>query len=371
MTTNLLEELRIVSGLTLEKGNHCKALSEDIYREIGETVSWQSLRRVLGFVESKSKVSMSVLDIIGRYLGFDNYISYINSQSSKKVNVVSESSNYLLNNIYNIPLKQERDLNYHFVCRNISKSIYYQPDLISSFPNSLISNRSVQLYFISRFPLIDLLNRGFKRILIQYRLISDSDEVNVFVGSLLYLNSFKIGNSNEKWLNKFDNINVENLHPFVQGRYFGSKLLSANSEGNRNRLIKKIESFLSVNQIDGQFPYFIFTFIEYAIAAKQFELVKSLIRKYFKEENPFEGWVEYGYREVFKIFEFVAVVETGFIEDAKRLSEKISKKRVAFYFRKTYWLLYLHSYILIISSNEKQKEIENEINLIEQFLYPD
>ncbi|HKL39226.1 MAG TPA: hypothetical protein VJ894_01040, partial [Cryomorphaceae bacterium] len=272
--------------------------------------------------------------------------------------------------VYNIPLKKEKDLNYHFVCRNISKSIYYQPELLLGFPNEFLSNRAFQLYFIERFPLIDLINKGLKGILIQYRENKDTDEVKVFVGGLLYLNSFKSGLPNKKWLSGFAEVNIEELHPLLQGRYFGSQLLSITHIGKKNRLIDTVKTFLSTHERERQFPFFIFTFIEYAIEDKKFDLVKYLLRRYYNEDDPIDGWVEFGYREVFKIYQFIALVETQLTKEAILLSKTISKERIAFYFRETFWIMYLKALVKTATQKTQITAIEIEIAAVKEFLYP-
>ncbi|MBR3794203.1 MAG: hypothetical protein IKK27_09785 [Alistipes sp.] len=51
-------------------------LSEDIADTLGENVSCSTLKRIFGKVKSTSTPSMSVLNILGRYLGYSDWHSY-------------------------------------------------------------------------------------------------------------------------------------------------------------------------------------------------------------------------------------------------------------------------------------------------------
>lgn len=367
---DLLQELRIVSGIPLEKGIQCKELSDEIFNQIGERVSWQSLRRVLGFIKTDSAISLPILDIIARYLGFTCYTGFLISRTKRETIEFSASIFEFLPSVYDIPLRKELDLNYHFVCRNFSKIIYNQPELLSGIPESFLANRAFQLFFIERFPLIDLINQGFRRILLLYRKKAKRDDVAVFVNCLLHLDSYKSGFHNENWLKGLSGIEIEKLHPLLQGRFFGSFLLVIKDEGSRNRHIDKINDFLLLHHEQRKFPFFLFTFLEYAIECRAYDLAKSLLKKHYREDDPIDGWVEYGYREVFKIYHFIVLVETQFTKEAKLLSQSISREKIAFYFRKTFWLMYLKSYAKIVSDLEERKVVEDEIALLEHFLYP-
>lgn len=368
--SGLLQELRIVSGLSLEKGIQCKELSDDIFFHLGERISWQSLRRVLGFIKSDSAISLPILDIIARYLGFSNYSDFLISRSRSESGPYTDSIFNFMKSVYDIPLKKEMDLNYHFVCRNFSKIIYNQPDLLLKLPAELFSNRAFQLYFIERFPLMDLLNHGFSQILLQYREKANRNDVTIFVNCLLYLNSHYLGRPNEKWLDRLPAEKIESIHPLLQGRHFGSRLLACKNSGEKNRHIDIAKEFISLNQEKGKFPYFLFTFLEYALRDGRYDIVKELLSSYYDEAAPIDGWVEYGYREVFKIYKFIALVELGFTNDAVKLSMLISKNNIAFYFRKTFWILYLHSYLKTIKNAEEIDAIRNEISTLNAFLYP-
>lgn len=366
----LLQELRMVSGIPLEKGIQCKELSDEIFNQIGERISWQSLRRVLGFIKSDSAVSLPILDIIARYLGFTCYTGYLISRTRREAIEYSASIFEFLPSVYDIPLRKELDLNYHFVCRNFSKIIYGQPELLQGIPENFLSNRAFQIFFIERFPLIDLINQGFRRILLLYRNTAKREDVDVFVNCLLHLDGFKIGFHNENWLKGISEVNVEKLHPLLQGRFFGSFLLTHKSDGKKNRHIDKVKAFLATHQEERKFPYFLFTFLEYAIECHQYDLVKNLLNKYYRDDAPIDGWVEYGYREVFKIFKFIALVETGYTNEALIQCASISQEKIAFYFRKTFWRMYLKAYVKIISDKDEKAAIQNEIEILEDFLYP-
>jgi hypothetical protein len=224
-----------------------------------------------------------------------------------------------------------------------------------------MSLRATQMFFVERFPLIDHLNNGFKEVLIQYKKVKGTDESKSFVNSLLYLNSFKISKPNSKWLEDIETSNIKNYHPFVQGRVLGICLLNAKNPQSQQVILDSATNIArQANSID--FPYFLFTFIEYALLIKHYKFVKSCLQDYVKAEHSIEGWVEFGYWEVLKIYYFIALANSDFKKEAETRSEIIVKERIAFFFRNTFWLMFLEARVTLENKLNREKtkfEIEN------------
>ena len=58
------------------------ALSKDIAGRTGESLSPSTLKRFWGYVPSKTKLSVSSLDILARYAGFSSFTAFCSGDAS-------------------------------------------------------------------------------------------------------------------------------------------------------------------------------------------------------------------------------------------------------------------------------------------------
>jgi hypothetical protein len=362
----LLEDLRLLSGLSLTAGNQCKQLSEIILKSTGYQISWQSLRRVLGFIKSENEPNTLTLNIIGRFLGYDSYVSYVNSKAPVHDSLSGSNFMDIMEIVYSNPLHPEKDLNYHFVCRRVSAHFYFNPNLLRSIPEQNFQLSAFQEYFIGRFPLIDLMEHGFQEILLNHLKVKDSADAKLFVYSTIYLHHYRNKRVNTNWLEMLnENVKMTKIHPFLIGRHFGI-LLHLNSErGNQRRVFDRIETELR-NRDEFQQTCIIFTFVEFAIAAGLFELSLRLLNGFYPQPSKSNKWVEFGYHEVFKIFRFICLIQLGSFELANALKQQISTIGVAFYFRKTYELMFLESSVRMDENRMDMSRIKS----LKKELYP-
>ena len=339
----LLSDLRLLSGLSLTTGNQCKKLSEIIFNTTGYQISWQSLRRLLGFIKSDSEPNILTLNIIGRFLGYDSYLSYENSKQPPGNPFKESSFMDVLEIVYANPLQPEKDLNYHFVCARISSYFYLNPHLLKTIPDRNFEARAFQEYFIGRFPLIDLLDHGFQEVLLNYAKASSTDDAKLFVYSTIYLHNYRNGRVNIDWLERISkSMDITESHAFLIGRYFGIQLHLETDKGARLRVFDKMERQLADGNSFEQ-TCCLFTFIEFALAARLFALSLKLLDAFYPKPANDNNWIEFGYYEVFKIFRFICLVHLEKFEAAQSLRQQIAISGIAFYFRKTYELLFLES----------------------------
>lgn len=366
MKEQLLKDLRLHSGLSLTAGNQCKKLSEIIFTATGYQLSWQSLRRLLGFIKSDSEPNILTLNIIGRFLGYDSYVGYENSKQSQHNTLQVSSFMDIMEMVYAHSLQPERDLNYHFVCRKISNYVYSHPQLLKTIPSRNIEDSAFQEYFIGRFPLIDLMDHGFREVLLNYAKVANNQDVNLFVYSIIYLHNFRNNKINIVLLERLtEGFDIDKSHPFLVGRYFGIQLHLKNSKGNQHNIFNEIKSLLE-NRNGFEQTCILFTFIKFAIAAQLFESSLILLDSYDPKPSKSNKWIEFGYYEVFKIFRFICLVQLGNFKLAKTIKQQISIGGVAFYFRKTHELMFLES-SLILEDNELDRA---KVKLLRTELYP-
>ena len=78
--SELLTDLRKRSKINILHVSDLKFLEEDIQYKTNSKISFNTLRRLYGFLP-KTKTSKKTLDILARYLGFQSYSSYLNNKN--------------------------------------------------------------------------------------------------------------------------------------------------------------------------------------------------------------------------------------------------------------------------------------------------
>ena len=77
--TQILIDVQKKSGITIEKVRDIKNLKEEIEASISVPISYNTLRRLFGFLP-KTIPSKATLTILSKYLGFASYSNYINNK---------------------------------------------------------------------------------------------------------------------------------------------------------------------------------------------------------------------------------------------------------------------------------------------------
>lgn len=363
-----LNDLQTLKGINLTSGNQCKNLSEVIFKETGAQISGQTLRRVLGFIKQKPGATATLysLNVMCRFLGFDSYNSYILSTHNKPS---GDSFLDMLQLVYKTELQQEKDLNYHFVCRGLSNYCYNNPDSIYIIPKEIIERDSFQRYFIGRFPLLDLMDYGFSEILIRYEKFTEKGSVKLYVNSAIYLHLFKSGITEPNWLKDLESLDSYEMHPFLIGRFYGLQLHLTKDSDKRNLILKLVQIRLE-NGSEYERLCMLFTFLDFAITSDMFAESLALLNQYNPKPSENKNWVEYGYFEVFKIYRLFCLAHTQQFDEAMLLTKVISIDAVAFYFRKTYQLMYLEAKIILEKETEQKQFLEVELEQLKHILFP-
>jgi hypothetical protein len=362
-----LKDLIKLKKIDLKTGNQCKKLSEVIYSEIGERISWQTLRRILGFIKQESNATATLysLNVMCRFLKFDSYNSYILSkQNDPSGNAFVD----MLQLVYKGELQQEKDLNYHFVCRGLSNYCYNKPELIHLIPKEIVQRSAFQRYFIGRFPLLDLMDSGFGEILYHYAEYVETDAVKLFVNSAIYLHRFKAGKPEPDLLKEIKLIDPKGMHPFLAGRIYGLQLHSNADKGKRAQTFETVRNILE-HSSEYERLCMLFTFLDFAISAKEYKNSLILLDLFNPKPSKNKSWVEFGYFEVFKIYRMVCLTHTGQDREARELSNNISIDAVAFYFRKTYRLMYLEAKIILEHDKIIKRQLMKELERLQLDLF--
>lgn len=341
----LIIDLELKLGKPLNSLANCKELSADILNVTNENLSSQTIRRLAGLVKATTTPTLYTMDLLARYLGYDSYNSYVMS-SPLKMQIKSQSSLRFIEMIYATPLSDFKGNNLHFLFRTLSKTIFEDSKIIEQFNSEILKSKSFREFFIERFPPIDLINVGgynlFKKIKSIYK---NSKSFNLYIDSLIYLYS-NDKREKEKIIAYYQNFSFSiprGLHPFLIGRYFGLKIILA----GESKKILEIHSNAKLN-IESLEDYGFqfcacFTYIEFLINKNEYQLALEVIQEFIVLEKKIIYWMEFGYKEVMKIFQFVCLVKMGKIKESIDLKKFIDCDTIPFYFRETYRKIYTNA----------------------------
>ena len=78
--TQILIDIQRKSSINLNSVRELKRLMEEIEILTNETIGFNTLRRLFGFLP-KTKPSIKTLNTLSRFLGFSSYSTYLNDKS--------------------------------------------------------------------------------------------------------------------------------------------------------------------------------------------------------------------------------------------------------------------------------------------------
>ena len=84
LPTHIQKLLRHKSGLNLRLSSDIEALQIEIEKTTNEYLSVNTLKRLIGFIHDEREPRTSTLDIIAKYLGFDNWDILLNIYEKHK-----------------------------------------------------------------------------------------------------------------------------------------------------------------------------------------------------------------------------------------------------------------------------------------------
>ena len=324
-TKNLEKKIESKFGRPIRSLLDVKDLKDDILQFTNQSIGYNTLRRFYSFLPT-TKPSRNTLNYLSKYVGFENYSSFINGYKLDKVWFDWDKIN-------NILLKNslvEKDINW-LVQRRKSEHYYmYLTYLISSYIdtkktkylNTIFSNSplfevdrkefakistsiSKKLKSLSKKHLewiTHFLNCESFRNLMLYSYV-DVDTLNAYYGYLLK-KSLPIINQKDEILftklmlgfynfvrNESVEINIvsleipENCHPILLGRYHSMKLILDSKKINEN-----FDEFLKISKkLDSKIELFQ-EYIPILIILKEVEKIEQIFNTYYNELMDYEHW---------------------------------------------------------------------------------
>lgn len=333
----LINDLISKSRLSLKTKPDCDKLSDYIFEEINENISTQTLRRILGLVKTTTKPTLNTLDILSRYIGFDSYNSYILEKGNQHIYPVNIQ---LITMLFRTPLQEVNQNGISQLFRTISKYIYDCPEIIAQLDDDTISQETFRYYFIERYPSYDLYNHGLDAVLNKMKTIYKEDHwFQLFIDSTLLL--CKSSSITKKgFINQYSSFSekpTKDVHPFLIGRYFGMNYIIDERKKERKKIQEEVINIFSSNETSPLNKFCILlTYVESLIYTKSYRHGFELIEKYWDHKIVLANWMDYGYKEVIKVFHFICLFNIGNPIDAKGVERTINLDTIPFYFKQHY-----------------------------------
>ena len=365
-------------GKPITFSSECIDVAKHILNTTGLNISVQTLRRMLGFIDSKVMPSKNSLEIIALYCGYNSFKD-LNQSQKKQINISKNDNITIIKSFYNIDLHAAYDFNYQNACGNIAELILNDRPLLNQVSSFLSKNKIAQIFFFERFPYIDGLCNGYETSLKKYYQEKKTNEAQLFSLCLLHLGAVLSLNKQKakKYLHAINTIPVtKDVHSFVIARKLMANLLNAYNDKNDLLLESLIyDAFTTEENIQktkkDYFPFFAFVMTDaFHLIERPLEAEKMLrICNAYQaptNSNVNEMPIDLGYIKGIELMNGLSAYHLGDHKKAKRILNSIEVQNIPFIFR-NYFLIQVKriEYKLCVKASSKKKtSIHNELKAL-------
>lgn len=326
----------------------CIELSEDIYKKIQVKISFQTLRRLFGFIKDGVKISNTSLHYLSLYCGYESFENF-KDDYQKPIELVDDKDIKYIKLFFSIKTSSsQQDENYHNASKNIALLLFKNKALLNATSTFLSKNTTAQIYFFERFPFIDELSSGYALHLKKYLNEKKNAEAQLFGNCLLYF-GYALSNNplRSKIITIINSIELDpTTHPFPLGRKYACNILENYLNKNTTELERwiglSIKEAININKRKNEFnnfPYFqfilsdVFNLIDRPNEAKEMIEICELDYKRVPDFT-----LDNGYLEALDLIKAINLVKLNKTADAKRILNRIKSTDIVFI---------MHDYFLI------------------------
>lgn len=329
--SQLLIDIRNKSNINVVKVSDVKLLEEDIKFVTNTSVSFNTLRRLYGFLP-KTSFSKKTLDTLSKYLGFNSYSGYINNRNiydswyfkMKLLRMEKDNLDFTKSDLISFYRSLYNNVNVVLISDYIGSLISKQNTnaLVTFFSSleyvkvsdstkvkfaiitthgfyKLDDKNKINLYeklihldsFRNCIPFYNIdyshLNGYYSSVLELIKKLNHNKSEVLFVALMEFLKSFYGNEKNVTIKIKLPAINTK-LHPVLMSRYFGYLIL--NESILTTTLKKDINDYL--NKIDPKL--FLIEIIPSLIIKEEFEYLDTIFNKYYEEIFTRDRWTADG-----------------------------------------------------------------------------
>ena len=357
----------------------CIELSEDIYKKIQVKISFQTLRRLFGFIKDGVKISNTSLHYLSVYCGYENFENF-KDDYQKPTELVDDKDIKYIKLFFSIKTSSsQQDENYHNASKNIALLLFKNKALLNATSTFLSKNTTAQIYFFERFPFIDELSSGYALHLKKYLNEKKNAEAQLFGNCLLYFGYALSKNPlRSKIITIINSIELDpTTHPFPLGRKYACNILENYLNKNTTELEHWIElsvqEAININKRKNEFnnfPYFQFILSDVFNLIDRPNEAKEMIEICELDYNRVPDFtLDNGYLEALDLVKAIHLVKLNKPADSKRILNRLKSTDIVFIMHDYFLIQRLIVELQLIQSKDSKKyqKMYTEVNsLIEK-----
>ena len=370
----LKEEVEATFGRRILTARDCQLLSEQIYNKTATALNYNTLRRFFGIVRSAYPPSAATLTILANYCGFESpadLASYKGKQR-RRLNDDEQSMTRFLSGLFqNTPTRNANDETFLAVVRHAINYVNDHPAIADKLQRAIARTANGQTYYFEQFINIDKLNSHYGTGLLYYAAEKKTPEAKIFVHALLCQLGWATKQAEAVTAHYREVVSVpltSDLHPFVGGRYFATRLFHADT------LNLPVEDILAEAAAYHQgLPksgdnYRFFPCFEYVIAIAltltgHYSEAKHYLDYAATAYTATHTYLDKGFYQTLDICRGLTLVGLGKKEEALRVFERLRPEEFYFLTKKTNTIQYL---VLARELNQPISDIDGQVEALVQ-----
>ncbi len=363
--TLLKREVENFFGKSITQHTDCIALSDDINKKIKPGVSYQTLRRFFGLIQSPSQPSIHTLSSLCRYCGYSDWEEFKSTQQTKEE--INSINFEIIELFFQIEPSKWQDDNYFKASRNIAKYIYNNKSVTTTLLPKLAKSKAAQWFLFEASPFIDSLNNTFKEGLKYYLNFKKDHQAQVFGNTLLFLGALLTENKSgiEKHYKTISSLPFDDtIFCLPLARQIGTHIVYNKikfGDDYTNKWLSEDVLFYAKQHnkelsSDDPFPGYYFKMAEYLILAKCYTESYSLLKPYMPvlKEMP-KTQHSYDQVDAVKILYAEACFYTNRKVKAAEIIKQVDLSNLCFLFKKYYSIKYFLLQLALTSNAAKIK----------------
>ncbi|MBS1605524.1 MAG: hypothetical protein JST42_22865, partial [Bacteroidetes bacterium] len=223
----LRQHVRIRSGLECDNFSHIRLLQEEIQKLTGENLSFQTLSRFFAMVRNEFNPSTDTLQIISRYLGYNNFKEFrqLNMEIDAGSHGQALTARIIVSLFSQLDPDEPLDGGMLQIVRNVANILKQRNRLTTDLHQAMAKNRYCRSYFFERLVNIDGLTGEYGEGLNYYLLHAWKREQSLFAHALYCYKAFLSGDiilfaKHFQFLEEYSADEIQKLDPLTAGRYY-------------------------------------------------------------------------------------------------------------------------------------------------------
>jgi hypothetical protein len=328
----------------------CLELQRDIFRKTETLISTNTLRRFFGLIKSTHSPSQTTLHTLASYCGYHSFDDLLETATKSADSNNDALLRYIISLFRDSSVADTSDMTFYNLVRLTVEFLNKHPELADAFQRAVAKTKNGQNFYFEPFVNIDKLDGYYGDGLLYYLSEKKTTEAQIFGNSQLAKRYWLTGDANRfaHYSKKTLSFALQpDIHPFVCGRHFGTRVLQAKQEEKSPVTIFEEARALyhrlpPTQDIFASFPSFEFTFSFALTLAEEWQealyYIEEGIRKFRKEALPpdYTDLIQ-----TFYLFQARGLAYTGQREKAIAVFGKIDTNSFHFLGKKFNTILYL------------------------------